>query len=62
LQRAQIDELLNATTSSQLAKAGNIAGELLNWIAMLGVLGKRRPAYLEAQPDFGNAFAAWRFD
>ena len=62
LQRAQIDELLNATTSSQLAKAGNIGGELLNWIAMLGVLGKRRPTYLEAQADFGNAFAAWRFD
>jgi aromatic ring-opening dioxygenase catalytic subunit (LigB family) len=62
MRRTKIDELLEETTGARLAKAGNIAGELLNWIAILGVLGKRQPSFLETQPELGNAFGAWRWD
>jgi len=62
LRRAAIDDLLNAATADRLARAGNVAGELLNWIALLGALGPRQPALLEARPHDGDAFAAWRCD
>jgi protocatechuate 4,5-dioxygenase beta chain len=39
--------------------AGNVAGELLNWIIALGIIGPLRPAILIEQPALGNAFAAW---
>jgi aromatic ring-opening dioxygenase catalytic subunit (LigB family) len=58
----KIDDLLEEATSDQLARAGNVAGEILNWIAMLGMLGKRKPAFVEKHDGHGHAFAAWRWD
>jgi hypothetical protein len=29
-----------------LLKAGNVGGELLDWIAMLGAIGNRRPTFV----------------
>lgn len=58
----KIDDLLEEATSDQLARAGNVAGEILNWIAMLGVVGKRKPAFVEKHDGHGHAFAAWRWD
>ena len=45
-------------------ESGNIGGELLNWIAMLGVIGDRKPRFIHAQADgnHGQAFGAWRWD
>lgn len=59
---AKIEMLLEEATTDQLRRAGNVAGEILNWIALLGVLGKRKPAFVEPQLDHGHAYAAWRWD
>ena len=62
LRDAAIDDLLNAATRERLQQAGNVSGEILNWIALLGAIGDRRPCLLEPQVSAGNAYAAWRFD
>jgi protocatechuate 4,5-dioxygenase beta chain len=62
LEHAQFDELLNAATADQLARAGNIGGELLNWIALLGTLGPRKPVMLESRMSHGDGYAVWRWD
>jgi protocatechuate 4,5-dioxygenase beta chain len=59
LRAAEIDELVRAVTPQQLAQAGNASGEVLNWIAMLGMFEPRQPAFLETQRHEGNIFAAW---
>ena len=62
LGEAKIDELLEATTADQMAQAGNVGGEILNWIALLGVLGKRKPAFVQQQTNEGHAYGAWSWD
>ncbi len=62
LARAEIDDLLEETTADQMAKAGNVGGEILNWIAMLGVLGRRKPVFVEQQTNEGHAYGVWRWD
>jgi protocatechuate 4,5-dioxygenase beta chain len=62
LKNGAVEDLLNASTTERLARAGNIGGELLNWIALLGGIGTRRPSFLEAQAGHGDAFAVWRWD
>ena len=53
------DTLIDQATEKRMLKAGNVAGELLNWIVALGMVGPNRPAVLIDQPALGNAFAAW---
>jgi aromatic ring-opening dioxygenase catalytic subunit (LigB family) len=53
------DTLINRATEARMLEAGNVAGELLNWIVALGIVGPTRPAILINQPALGNAFAAW---
>lgn len=62
MEQGQVTDLLNEATTPQLAKAGNVGGELLNWIAMLGVIGERKTSFMHLQEDLGHAFAAWRWD
>lgn len=62
LRDGDIDAVLNAATDERLARAGNVAGELLNWIAMLGVIGTRKPRFLEPQMQHGHAYGVWRWD
>jgi len=62
LGETKITELLEETTSDQMAKAGNVGGEILNWIAMLGVLGNRKPAFVQQQTNEGHAYGVWRWD
>ncbi len=62
LQQARIDDLLEEATATRMLRAGNIGGELLNWIAMLGVIGARKPRFIEPQRDHGHSYAAWRWD
>jgi len=59
---SNINELVKNSTTEQIAHAGNIAGEILNFIALLGVVGEKKPIFLETQPELGNAFVAWRLD
>ncbi len=62
LRDSKVDDLLNEATSQRMASAGNVAGELLDWIAMLGVTGDRRPRFLEPQMEHGHAYGVWRWD
>jgi hypothetical protein len=60
LRAADVERLLAEATDEQLARAGNAAAELLDWIAMLGTIDPAAPPdFLEAQPEFGHAYAAW---
>jgi hypothetical protein len=59
---SRIGDLVAEATPSRLARAGNISGELLNWIAMLGVVGDRKPIFIKPEPDHGHAYAAWRLN
>jgi Catalytic LigB subunit of aromatic ring-opening dioxygenase len=62
LANARIDVLVAEATPARLAQAGNIGGELLNWIAMLGAVGNRKPVFLAGERENGHAYAAWRLD
>ena len=62
MEAGRVNDLLNEATTTQMAKAGNVGGELLNWIAMLGAIGERKPTFMEPQTGFSHAFAAWRWD
>jgi len=63
LKDAQFDELIAESTPERMWKAGNIGGELLNWIVALGVIGKDKPRYLAHHDDKdGHAYAAWRWN
>ena len=60
MQAGETAQLAAEATEEQLTRAGNAAGELLTWIAMLGLLGGGRPEFLEPQRDFGHAYGCWR--
>jgi protocatechuate 4,5-dioxygenase beta chain len=60
IQHSRIGDLVEEATGERLARAGNIAGELLNWIAMLAVVGDRKPVFIAPEVDHGHAYAAWR--
>jgi protocatechuate 4,5-dioxygenase beta chain len=62
LEHARIGDLVAEATTARLARAGNISGELLNWIAMLGVVGEHKPTFIAPQINHGHAYAAWRLD
>lgn len=62
LQHARVNDLLEEATSTRILRAGNVSGELLNWIAMLGVIGARKPRFIEPQPEHGHAYGVWRWD
>ena len=49
-------------TTARMLQAGNIGGELLNWIAMLAVVGGKRPDFVQPQIEQGHAYAAWKLD
>jgi catalytic LigB subunit of aromatic ring-opening dioxygenase len=57
---ARIDDLIAEASTARMLRAGNIGGELLNWIALLGVIGARKPLNILPQNDHGQAFVAWR--
>lgn len=62
LAQVRIDDLIAESTAARMLRAGNIGGELLNWIAMLGVVGARKPVTMLPQNDHGQAFVAWRWN
>lgn len=52
-------ELLREATADRMLRAGNVAGELLNWIALLGAVHDRPAATVAEQPAYGHAYAVW---
>ena len=62
LESGQIDTLLKESTEAQMLKAGNVGGEILNWIAMLGSIGgERKPTWIAPQMANGHAYGVWRW-
>lgn len=60
IKNAEIEQLVTEATPDQMWRAGNVGGELLNWITMLGTVSKAKPCYLADHNDEdGHAFAAW---
>ena len=61
IEKGHIKALTQEATQDQMTRAGNAGGEVLNWIAMLGVIGDRMPVSLLPQPH-GHAFGIWSWD
>jgi hypothetical protein len=59
IEQGSVATLIEETTPGQLERAGNVGGELLDWIAMLGTVGGKRPKFLKPQLEQGHAYAAW---
>jgi hypothetical protein len=59
LRDGAVAQLVDEASEERLAHAGNAGGELLEWIAMLGTIEARPPTFLDVQPAFGHAYAAW---
>ena len=55
------EELIAAATEDRMHAAGNVGGELLNWIALLAFTDNRKPDFLEKQMENGHAYAGWRW-
>ena len=62
LRHGEVEELLNEATEERILRAGNVSGEMLNWIALFGFVGGHRPRFLEPQISGGNGYGAWRWD
>jgi hypothetical protein len=60
LQRGAISDLIDQATAERFSRAGNVSGELLNWIAMLGTLDGHKLAWIRPELQFGNCYAVWR--
>ncbi len=59
--RGTFDALVAEATPERLQGAGNVAGELLDWLAMAGTLGRNRAAdWIAAQERFGHSYAIWQ--
>ncbi len=56
------ERLVAEATDERMGEAGNAAAELLDWVAMLGMIDPSPPQFLETQPQFGHSFAAWPID
>jgi len=59
LRKGQTEELVAEATTDRMRAAGNVGGELLNWIALLGAVGERPVEVLEQQAHLGHSYAAW---
>lgn len=62
LEAGDFERLVVEASDEQLREAGNAAGELLDWLAMLGTIGPAPAAFVHTQPQFGHSFAAWPLD
>jgi gallate dioxygenase len=59
LERNAVEQLIEEATPERFSRAGNVSGELPNWIAMLGALGEAKLNWIRPEPQFGNCYAAW---
>ncbi len=59
MRSGDLDGLVAAATRTQLRAAGNVGGELLNWIAMLGAIDAGAPTTFDLQAAFGHGYGYW---
>jgi hypothetical protein len=58
--QGRIDALIEEATTERLLQAGNVAGELLTWIAALGAIGDCIPESILLSPQDHEAYGVWR--
>jgi hypothetical protein len=56
------EALVAQASEAQMLSAGNIGGELLNWIALAAAIEAGTPDTLQLQPQFGHGYAFWSVD
>jgi len=61
IKQGSTQTLIKEATQEQMLSAGNVGGELLDWIAMLGAVGENRPKFVTPQMEQGHAYAAWNW-
>ncbi len=59
LEKGDVATLVKESTPQKFQAAGNVAGELLNWIAMLGTIDARPAKSVQPQMPNGHAYAVW---
>ncbi len=59
MEQGDIEQLISEATEQRMLAAGNVGGELLNWIAMIGAVGTRKAKWMMSQPERGHAYGAW---
>lgn len=59
MSEGRMADLLERATTERILAAGNVSGELLNWVALMGALSGRKPTSLE--PQGGHAYGVWRW-
>ena len=60
IKNGEFETIVAEATPERMRQAGNIGGELLNWIVTFGAVGKQKPSYLaEHNNEDGHTFAAW---
>ncbi len=60
LENGRYQALARRATEERMLAAGNVSGELMNWITMLGAIGDARPLFVEK--DRGSGYAAWKLE
>jgi Catalytic LigB subunit of aromatic ring-opening dioxygenase len=60
LKRNTISSLIDEAEPRRFSRAGNVSGEVLNWIAMLGTIDGHLLSWIEPDLEFGNCYAVWR--
>jgi hypothetical protein len=59
LEKGDVEALIRESTPEKFQAAGNVAGELLNWIAMLGTIDPGPAKSVQPQMPNGHAYAVW---
>jgi hypothetical protein len=59
MREADIETLLEEATTERMMRAGNVAAELLIWVAMLGAVGNCKPEWMQVQAREGEAYGIW---
>jgi gallate dioxygenase len=59
MEKGDIETLIAESTPERFQAAGNVAGELLNWIAMLGTIDAKPAKSITPQMANGHAYAVW---
>lgn len=59
LETGAVDRLIAEATEERMLKAGNVGGELLNWIAMIGAVGNGKARWMKSQPWRGHAYGVF---
>jgi protocatechuate 4,5-dioxygenase beta chain len=59
IRNGEVERLLAAATTARMLQAGNVAGELLTWIATWGMIGGGKPDWMHLDPPAGEVYSIW---